>query len=523
MRAAIYVRVSSEEQAKKGYSLLDQVDVCTKKAKELGATNILVFKEEGVPGSLLNRPELDKLRELMRNREIDLVVCYDPDRLSRELAYQLIITDEADKNGVRIEFVNFEWKNTPDGKLFYAIRGAISEFEKAKIRDRTSSGRLRKAKEGKLPSYFQNYGYDYDQENATLIPNSHESVIVQKMFNWFVNDNIGMNGIARKLNELGVPTKKRKGQWHRQVVRQILMNPVYIGQLRYNTHDCTDYGLNKYKSKEERVKIKPKPEEEWVIVPVPALIDEELFTAAQEKLAQSRRLWAGNKKNFKQYLLSGLVRCGDCFNTMTGVYQNCWDTKYRFYTCRKNQAGNNPGCRPAKRIRADLLENIIWGKIREWLSNPDLLADELAATREQSVNIENELEYVEQQLRQSKKGREDILKLVAENVITLDEAKKNLDALADKISALEGRKKELNRTLNVVRLSDNDRVKLKRLAEEHLNNLDDYDFETKQKLVRILIKQVTVNGSRPDFEITIEALVVPGAAIGVESNGFNAR
>ncbi|WHY71204.1 recombinase family protein [Fictibacillus enclensis] len=132
---AIYARVSTEEQAKKGFSLEDQIKECRKKAK---TDEVMEYIDRGVSGEILDRHALTKLRNDVKDGLITKVICLYPDRLSRKLMNQLIITDEIEKRGVKLVFVNGEYTKTPEGNLFYSMRGAIAEFEKAKINERMS-------------------------------------------------------------------------------------------------------------------------------------------------------------------------------------------------------------------------------------------------------------------------------------------------------------------------------------------------------------------------------------------------
>lgn len=138
----IYVRVSTEESAKRGYSNKDQLQDCRKKA---GTDEVIEYVDEGISGEFLDRPALTKLQKDVRKGLITKVVCLDPDRLSRKLMNQL--AEEFDRQGVELVFVNGEYTRTPEGQLFYSMRGAISEFEKAKINetrgDKRRSGRGR--------------------------------------------------------------------------------------------------------------------------------------------------------------------------------------------------------------------------------------------------------------------------------------------------------------------------------------------------------------------------------------------
>src|SRR5690554_2222938 len=215
----IYVRVSTEESARKGYSINDQLQECRKKA---GTDEVIEYIDEGISGEFLDRPGLTKLREDVRKGLITKVVCLDPDRLSRKLMNQLIVTEEFDRHGVELVFVNGEYARTPEGQLFYSMRGAISEFEKAKINERMTRGRREKARQGKVVRDYRVYGYDYDKEKECFVVNEDEARVVRLVFDLFTkpNDKVdGINGIAKYLTKQGIPTKRGAKVWHRQVVR----------------------------------------------------------------------------------------------------------------------------------------------------------------------------------------------------------------------------------------------------------------------------------------------------------------
>jgi len=239
-----------------------------------------VFADEGLSGDSLNRPALMELRQQVRAGKIKEVICLDPDRLSRKLLNQLLITDEFERHGVQLRFVNGDYSKTPEGTLFYALRGAISEFEKAKITERMCRGRREKAKQGKILRDFQIYGYDYDPDREALVINPQEAEVVRAIFALFLNPPAGvkgLSGIARFLTKQGIPTKRRAQKWHRQVVRQILTNQTYVGRFFHNKWASTPQG------------IRLRPREEWIMVPCPAIVDTETFAQVQERLAAHRR------------------------------------------------------------------------------------------------------------------------------------------------------------------------------------------------------------------------------------------
>jgi DNA invertase Pin-like site-specific DNA recombinase len=181
LRAAIYVRVSTEEQAVHGYSLAEQREACSQRAAELGAVEILLFADEGASGATLDRPGLDALREAVRMGTVNTLVLRDPDRLSRRLAHQLYLSEEFEKAGVQLEFLDFEWKTTPEGRLFYAIKGAIAEYEREKIRERVTRGKLQKARQGGIPVNFDVYGYRYDTETGEVSLYDEEAIFLRRL------------------------------------------------------------------------------------------------------------------------------------------------------------------------------------------------------------------------------------------------------------------------------------------------------------------------------------------------------
>lgn len=510
MRTGIYLRVSTEDQAKHGYSLADQRAACREKALALGAEEVVEFADEGISGELLDRPGLSALREAAKTGQLDLVVCYDPDRLARKLAHQLVVTDEIEKAGVRLEFVSFEWQNTPDGRLFYALRGAIAEYEKEKIRERTVRGKLQKARLGGLPVRADSYGYIYD--NGAVKPHPVESEVVRMIFRWFTTEDIGVNGVAARLSRQGIPTRKGNSTWQRCVVKTILTNPMYTGTFYYNRRDCKGTCYNRHLPPEKRVKAKEKPEEEWIAVPVPAIIDKKTWEKAQEKIKAARRLWSGWSR--EEYLLSGLISCADCGNTMHGaVKTKSGGSRERGYTCVKTAAGaSNQGCRPIKRVPAEIVEGIVWGRVCEWLNDPDALTREIRE-RSREKDLRADLKRVEKHLADVEKGRDNIRSALAAGLLDLDEkTAKLLRDLKGREKQLLARKKEVEAALRRSAAVETRVREIRRQAESFLSRLDSLSFEQKKALVRTLVKQVTVSGRGEGLRVAVYAAFMPEAA-----------
>lgn len=503
---ALYARVSTEEQAKSGYSLQDQIRQCREKAGK--NAECIEYVDDGYSGGFLERPALSKLRNDLREGLIDKVIVYDPDRLSRKLANQLIVTEEIEKRA-KLIFVNSEYKNTPEGILFYQMRGAFSEFEKAKIKERMTNGRRAKARKNKVVKDVKVYGYKFNKESQELEIYEPEAKIVRLIFELFTDPRgrvQGINGIAHYLTDKGIPTKKRKGVWHRQVVRQILMNETYTGVFYHNKWNTEGMLVNKYKdSDDEKVSMTLRPKEEWIPVEVPVIIEKETFKFAQKLLKESRRRWAGTSKN--KYLLSGLVRCGDCGNTMTGRRAKNWGTYVFEYSDAKNTAGaKHKGC--GNRVKCEDLDAYVWNHFVNVITTEGESAySEVAATTETQDSIpfeESELQRIEAELIRIKSGRKRLLDFMTNNADIVDEEdiRNQLKELKEKEDHLLKLKEETAALLEERKNNEvNDEIRAKAVERYFENeNPESMSIEERQELLRMLYREIRVySNGKIDF------------------------
>lgn len=470
MRAAVYARVSTEEQAKHGYSLDEQIDACSSRATALGADEILVFRDEAISGAIMERPELNRLRELIAQGEINLLVIRDPDRFSRKLVDQLILTEEFEQAGVQLEFIDFTWQDTPEGRLFYSMKGAVSEYEREKIRERMTRGKIQKAKTGGMPINFTLYGYDYSPDTGIVSINKREAEVVKYIFERFISFTSAA-AITNELNEKGIPTKKNTGFWYRQTVRQILLNPAYMGEWPYRRN--TDNPI---------------------IIPVPAIVSRDVWNKAQAILAEARRLWGSYGK--EQYLLSGIVTCSDCGTPMGGVKAKYWGRTVRGYTCRKSKSTNRiPGCTPSKIINADSLENIVWENIIELYSDPERLFTEIRGQLPTDKSTKKEIAKLEKQLQDAERGRSQLIEVISSGLVELDDdTKQKLGKLKQRKESLERRLKELTSELRKTEFTRSDFNLIRQVSKNFIQEVDCLPFEIKQQLVRTTISQVIISG-----------------------------
>ncbi|WP_166238500.1 recombinase family protein [Paenibacillus turpanensis] len=492
---AIYARVSTEEQAKSGYSLKDQVRQCRDKAGN--GTNVIEYVDDGYSGEFLERPALSKLRKDIREGLVDKVVIYDPDRLSRKLMNQLLVSEEIEKHAELI-FVNGDYQKTPEGMLFYQMRGAIAEFEKAKINERMSRGRREKAKQGKVVKDVKVYGYIFNRETEELEIYEPEARIVQLIFDLFTDPKgrvKGINGIAHYLSDKRVPTK-RGGVWHRQTVRQILMNETYTGVFYHNKWNTEGMLGNKYRGNKEKVPMTLRPREEWIPVQCPAIIERETFDYAQKLLKESRRRWAGSPK--REYLLSGLVRCGDCGNTMPGRRSKNWGKYVTEYTDVKNTAGaKKRGC--GKRIKCEELDNFVWETFVNLMVTRGEAAAEAAVASEEDEKAsyeQNELERITAELERIKVARQRLIKFLTNNmdVVDEDDVREQLKDLKANEESLLKQKDEIIALLESQQYEEVNEEILNETIEQYLTEESPQllTIERKQEYLRKVFREIRV-------------------------------
>lgn len=435
-----YARVSREEQAKLGFSLSSQVEECRRRAAELGATQIVDFMDEGVPGDLLERPGLSKLRESIMTGGVTGLVVYDPDRLARNLSHQLLLTEALDRAGVRIEFVNFEWKDTAEGKLFYSIRGAIAEYEKEKIRERTVRGRRQKAKQGRLSGHPHTYGYQFDPVTDTLTPHPEQARVVKNLFQWQLDEQVGSRVLAERLNRMGVPAPRGE-RWWPGTVRRILLNRTYTGVLHVMRYDFTGVHKNRFKAPEERKRVRERPQEEWMAIGVPPIVDERIWLSVQEYMKNANRLWRARERT--NHLLTGLTRCGLCGRPVSGTSSRGY-TYYRCVGYLYQRYGSGPcGLRQRNAVE---LENQVWEEVKGWIHDPERLRQLIEGVPDgggREINIQEELNQIERALANIGKERHKVVNLYQKELLSEEDVIARLRHVKGREGSLRERQAQL--------------------------------------------------------------------------------
>jgi site-specific DNA recombinase len=222
--AAIYARVSSARQ-KEQETIGSQTAALRAHAEQLGldVPPQWVFCDDGHSGANLVRPALEKLRDLVAQVPVDVVLVYAPDRLARKYAYQALLIEEFAKAGTSVLFVKGPSSDSPEDALLVQFQGMIAEYERAQIIERTRRGKTHRARQGTVNVLSgAPFGYRYVRKNehadARYEVVAHEAAIVTELFRRYVEEGATIADLARWLTATAVPTRTGKSRWDRSVI-----------------------------------------------------------------------------------------------------------------------------------------------------------------------------------------------------------------------------------------------------------------------------------------------------------------
>jgi len=431
-RAAIYCRVSTEDQAKSGYSLPDQVASCQTHLLKMGITDTVEYVDDGYSGEFIDRPALTNMREDIAAGRIDLVVVYDPDRLARNLSIQLLLSNELESAQIPLHFVTGNYDSSPEGKLFFSMRGAISEYEKAKILDRTIRGKRRKSAEGKIIQDFGLYGYDYCQEDHSYIINEEQANMIKEIYRLALDKQLSVQRLQKELKSRVIPSPTGKLLWSTSTLYKILTNRSYTGTFVSMQKRYKKSGIKKRTET-------PRPESEWINISIPVIIDDITFERVQKQLKQNR---AVRKHSFSYpYLVSGILYCGICGRRMI-VHQNAMPngTYKPYYQCATQRYYNlrNAGITCSSRaIPADAFDAYLWDLLVKAFTNPEYLQKYIPKVAPPDTKELDRIAKLETELI---KRREILARWFRQQMVSEKEAEAELLQIKEQLDDIQKRK-----------------------------------------------------------------------------------
>ena len=506
---ASYARVSSEQQAEAN-TVASQIAALRARVAEDGLPlpSERQFVDEGYSGSTLIRPALERLRDLIGAGGVDRLYVHSPDRLARKYAYQVLLIDEFQRAGVEVVFLNRELGRTPEDELLLQVQGMVAEYERAKILERSRRGKRHAAYSGEVSVLSTApYGYLYVRKQDSGGEGRFEILleearVVRQVFAWIGRDRLSIGEVVRRLNQAGERTRTGKTVWDRTTVWGMLKNPAYMGEAAFGK---TRVGPLQPRLRAQRGgSLQPRraystsdvPREEWIAVPVPALVSEELFAAVQSQLEENRRR-ARQGQRGARYLLQGLVLCQHCGYAYYGKPVSSSAAKgkvrdYAYYRCIGTDAYRFGGARICQnaQVRTDLLDVTVWQEVCALLEDPQRVEHEYR--RRLAPPTADERSGVERQLSKLRQGLARLIDSYAEGLIEKAEFEPRIGRLRQRIAVLEEQAQQL---AQAAMLQDDLRVILGRLeefAESVKGGLAEADWATRRELIRALVKRVEI-------------------------------
>jgi site-specific DNA recombinase len=467
-RAAIYCRVSTSAQAEDGTSLDSQEEKCRAYCKQNGYNVLGVYREEGVSGATLARPELDRVRDLVRDGLVDVVVVYALDRLSRDAGHTLLLVKEFQDRGAALKSATVPIEQDPAGQLLLTMLSGFAQFERAQILERSRRGKEATTRKGKVVlSSARPYGFRNIYGEARLEGIEEELAVVKRIFDMVTVEHLSLRRIARRLNEEGVPTATTgaigttgtsrlasKG-WVAETLRGILKNPIYTGKLAWGKQrsfaaptvpaDPQKPGTpTSPSSAKQRRLVKARPESEWLVVEnaLPRLISDEQFSQVQAVFARNREMAANIP--VKPYLLRGHIYCGECGKKMR-CHHN-WRRQHSYQCLTPDATTPHKG---RKTWLADEIESDVWMKLRATLGDAEVLRT-LATAEQPTQEQENEvaelaaaLVKAKEKLAKTDQQADDLLEMYLKGTLVKSQFEKVMQGVNDTRAQVEAQIAEI--------------------------------------------------------------------------------
>jgi site-specific DNA recombinase len=513
--AAIYARVSSEQQ-REANTIASQTASLIEFAQghDLEVPKEWILEDDGYSGATLERPGLERVRDLAAEGQIEVVLAYAPDRLSRKYAYQILLIEELARNGVETLFVKAPQGSSAEDQLLVQFQGMIAEYERAQILERSRRGKRHRAHSGEVSVMSgAPYGYLYvrktDEAPAAYVVLEAEARVVERIYEMYTVEGLSIGEITRRINGEGIPTRKASARWERSTVWAVLRNSAYRG--------VACFGKTRASSRTRVIRpfrrrgvVTPsmtagheRPREEWIEIPVPALVSEDSFARAQELLQENKI--RSRRRTIEPSIVQGLVSCQKCGYAFSRTSTQTSARKIHYYKCLGSDGWRKlggPVCDNGRFVRQDLLDQIVWAEVIRLLEDPALIQQELDRRLEaarSSDPTKKRQQSLQRELTHVGKGIERLLSAYQEALMSIEQ-------LRGRMPALRQREQALRVELQAMADQANDREAFLRLAETltaFLDRLhgaaDTLSIIERQRIVRLVVKDVLIG----DDTITI--------------------
>jgi site-specific DNA recombinase len=483
-RAILYVRVSTDEQARSGYSLAQQLEALREYAAREGYEVLEEVADPGQSGASLERPGMDRVRDLVAAGGVSVVLAQDRDRFAREPAYHYILRREFEEYGTKIRALNDRGDESPEGELTDGILDQLGKYERAKIAERTRRGKLQKARQGKfIATVKPPYGFRYNEARDGLVVHEPEALVLEKIFR-LAAEGHGTKAIQTRLYREGIPSPTGKELWHRPVLKRMVLSDTYkphtyeetlalvAGAVATALDPNKEYGIRWWNRSSQKshqvseaahdgsgarryrrkVSYASRSREEWIATPVPAFLPRELVERARAMIAAPR---PQERRNLARgWELRGLMRCPSCGAAMTSHTATRGEKVYYYYRCHRGADYRRNSCRQ-RMVRAEIVEAAMWEFVSSVLKDPRRIHAGMEALIEQKRagtrgDPEREAKVWLERIAEVDQERRGYLRLAAKGRITdaeLDEAFAELEetrqTAEQELEAIRGRREEV--------------------------------------------------------------------------------
>lgn len=496
-KAAIYARVSTNDQADNGYSLPSQLDACRTYAERFDYVVVGEFREDQSGATpVAVRPQGRLLTEMIKTRKVDAIIVHQVDRLSRDIVDLLATVRNWLQTGVEVYALDVG-KIESELDIVLVIKGWQGSDERKKIRERSMRGKRAKARAGRVVGTRPPYGYDHIRDENGKVVNfkivEEQAKVVRLIYQWYLEGDesgkrLSASKISKRLSEMGFPTpgelkgyhrKHKGGMWRPGTILSIVSTETYAGIWRFGMR----IGPTRHR----------RPKEEWIEVAVPAIIEKKTWDAAQEQREMNKKFSRRNAKH--DYLLSGLLRCS-CGHSLSGEYFS----NNQYYTCNwRNNHHSNLEERTCwqRSVRAEAIEPDVWDSIVSLFSDQKILEkylriaqeEELAALdpkKEELVAVISVIEETEREAIEIGRALRHASGIVAEKL------KQRIEEVDKRYEALVGRQEFLEEDLSKTKLTDEAVQDLLKFADDVFLGIENADFDTKRRTMEMLKIKVTV-------------------------------